>query len=60
MKYRDYTWFVVYLCGPTDCFPVAVFQLEEKAKEWAVANQVGDGFLIKEMTLDELAELTDN
>ena len=56
MKTNKDKWFVVSLCGCTDCFVHAIFQERENAVKWAKENgRNPEGYLIDEMTLLELA-----
>lgn len=60
MRYGEYTWFVVFLIGATDGWPNAAFLDREEAVKWGVDHTKNEGYLIKSMTLEELAELTDD
>jgi hypothetical protein len=54
------TWFAVFCCGCTDCFPHAAFVVREQAVEWARSNcRNPEGYIIKQMTAQEFAELID-
>lgn len=48
--------FVVYLCGPTDCFPKAAFISEKLAIEFGKAKRGPEGFLVRQVPFDHLEE----
>ena len=48
-------FFVVYLCGCTDCFPWAVFVRREDAEDWAARISTNpEGYVVKEQYLENV------
>jgi hypothetical protein len=52
---RKAVWYVVYLCGCTDCFPHAAFLDKNHAHKWAQDNNTNpEGYLIQEKHWKEI------